>query len=200
VSESDDDNTPCAACDGKVSHLDLRYDGITAATIRVTDRKNETTLFNQTVTAGGVFTLNGFDKQGTLGTEIVIRINGVENARIHTSCSVPIGLGQVYGAFTIVDGESRNGGQLCEIGSTDGENACHEHDDRDDDRNHDYESHDRNGGKDYDAKDSDKDNDKKSDDKKDSYNNKDKNDSHDSKDDDKKNDKKDSGKKDNKKK
>ncbi len=62
--------------------------------------------------SGETFTLIGTDKNGTLGTEITLFVDGNENTKIHTSCSNPIGPGLVSGDFTVIDGYSRNGGQL----------------------------------------------------------------------------------------
>jgi hypothetical protein len=55
----------------------------------------------------------GIDKNGTLGTEISLYVNGILNAKMHTSCSKPIGPGLVQGDFLVIDGASRNGGLLC---------------------------------------------------------------------------------------
>ncbi|NER11508.1 hypothetical protein SAMN06265375_103127 [Muriicola jejuensis] len=103
----------CGECDGKVTRLDLVNDG-PATQIVVTDKKGENEIFNEFVEAGATFTLSGFDKNGTLGTEIVIKANGSET-KIHTSCSQPIGPGLSFGDFTVVGGASRNGGELCPL-------------------------------------------------------------------------------------
>jgi hypothetical protein len=103
----------CGECDGKVTRLDLVNDG-PATQIVVTDKKGENEIFNAFVEAGATFTVKGFDKNGTLGTEIVIMANGSET-KIHTSCSQPIGPGLSFGDYTVVGGASRNGGELCPL-------------------------------------------------------------------------------------
>jgi len=42
-----------------------------------------------------------------------VYVDGELNIKIHTSCSQPIEIGMVFGDFEIVDGYSRNGGQIC---------------------------------------------------------------------------------------
>ncbi len=103
----------CGECEGKVTQLTLRYDGTQPAIIVVKMKKDGVQVFNSMVLPGEEFTVNGADDKGTLGTEIQIYINGTLNTAIHTSCSQPIGPGQVYGAFTITDGYSKEGGRLC---------------------------------------------------------------------------------------
>ncbi len=115
-SDSEDPPPPpsCAACDGKVTTLTLKYQGSVAASIRVFD-KNGMMVFEGTVAPNATFSFIGKDKNGTLGSEISIYIGGVLKTKIHTSCSKPIGPGQVWGDFLIVAGASRNGGALCPV-------------------------------------------------------------------------------------
>jgi len=104
----------CNDCDGKVKNLTLRYDGSSAAQIKVT-QKDGTIVFNNSVQAGANFSFVGSDKHNTLGTEITLFVGGQENTKIHTSCSQPIGPGLVKGSFTVISGQSLNGGALCPI-------------------------------------------------------------------------------------
>ena len=71
------------------------------------------------LTINETFTLDdGWDKQGTLGIEIDIYVDGNINTSIHTSCSEPIYVGMVSGDFMITAGESKDGGALgedCEL-------------------------------------------------------------------------------------
>ena len=60
------------------------------------------------------FTIKGIDKNGTMGTEIVIVVDGVA-INLHTSCSRPIGIGMPVGDYLVItDGYSLTGGKLCE--------------------------------------------------------------------------------------
>lgn len=113
----------CGACEGKVTRLELRYTGAVAgAQVRVVAKRGpeNVEVFNASVSPGGVFELigpaggtPGFE--GTLGTEIEIFVGGVENASIHTSCSVEVGPGFTAGDFVVVSGASQQGGPLCPI-------------------------------------------------------------------------------------
>jgi SdrD B-like protein len=106
-----DEDDDCE-CDGKVTELTLQNNG-TGATIKVVQKKDNIEIFNQFVNAGGEFTFVGQDKNGTMGTEIIIYVGVVENTKIHTSCSKPIGPGLKSGDFEVIEGESLKGGPLC---------------------------------------------------------------------------------------
>ncbi len=113
------------SCQGKVSELTLRYQGSRPdARVRVfarRGRQRNALAFNGIVQPGGTFLVeappnapnNGF--AGTLGTEIKIFVDGHLNARIHTSCSQPVGPGLVSGDFLVVGGFSKRGGRLCPV-------------------------------------------------------------------------------------
>ena len=112
------DDNDCGDCEGKVTNLTMTYDGDTDALITVKQKKDNVIVFNETVAAGEEFSFVGTDK-GTLGTEIYLSIDGDLNTAIHTSCSKPIYIGMTSGDFTIVDGYSKNGGQLCTSDNSD---------------------------------------------------------------------------------
>ncbi len=116
----------CGECKDKVSNLTLQYNGNQSALITVEQRNGEI-VFNETVELDGQFSFTGTDR-GTLGTEIVIYVDDIENTKIHTSCSKPIGIGLVSGDFEIIDGYSLGGGKLCAMGeigcSGSGECVC----------------------------------------------------------------------------
>ncbi len=138
----------CAACDGKVSELTLRYDGPGTVTVKVVQQKGEVAFEGQ-VSSGGVFTAIGQDRKDTLSPKVKVYINGELDTEIHTSCSVPIGPGQTWGSFTIVEGYSRNGGQLCPVaggGSVDSEPDGDRDCDKDGKSDDDDESRDRGKG------------------------------------------------------
>ena len=104
----------CDGCDGKVTQLTLQYNGNQSATIKV-ETKKDGSVFDDMLNPGESFTIFGNDDKGTLGTEIMLLVNGVENTKIHTSCSQPIGPGLVAGNFLVLEGYSRNGGLLCPL-------------------------------------------------------------------------------------
>ena len=109
-------------CEGKVTWLTLRYNGDNDALITVEGKKkkkdndNANVVFGpEIVQPGEEFTFSGNDKNGTLGTEIRIFVDGELAAKIHTSCSQPIGPGLAVGDFEVVAGESLEGGPLAPI-------------------------------------------------------------------------------------
>jgi len=106
----------CGKCEGKVRRLRLRYRGtIQNAHIQVVQKKDGIVVFDDVVQPGDTFGFVGADKKGTLGTEIMIRVNNRVRARFHTSCSKPIGPGLIQGDFEVIDGDSREGGALCRL-------------------------------------------------------------------------------------
>jgi len=112
---SDTAPVECGDCEGKVTQLTLRYLGDEAAYVEVFQKKVRHPVFEGMVDPGGEFTFDGVDRKGTLGTEIKVFADGDLNAKIHTSCSQPIGPGLVRGEFEVVDGYSRGGGLLCPV-------------------------------------------------------------------------------------
>ncbi len=117
----------CGTCEGKVTGLTLQYLGEAPAQISILQKKGPT-VYDELVTPGWAFSIDGVDKHDTLGTEISIYVDGELNTRIHTSCSMAIGPGMVSGDFVVVDGDSRRGGSLCPIAHPPGDD-----DDDDDD-------------------------------------------------------------------
>ena len=106
----------CGPCEGKVHQLTLRYRGTVRdadVEVRQRDRGDYIPVFHGTVQPQGTFSFSGRDKKETLGPEIRVWVNGVQNARIQTSCETPIGPGLVVGDFEVVEGTSRVGGPLC---------------------------------------------------------------------------------------
>ncbi len=129
----------CSECDGKITELTLEYTGMSEALIEVYSKGKHNNpgdlLYSGSVMPNGTFNFIGMDKKGTMGTEISIFVDGDLNTRIHTSCSQPIYIGMTSGDFVIVDGYSRNGGQLCSTptGGNNGDDDDGDHHDDDDD-------------------------------------------------------------------
>jgi hypothetical protein len=111
---------PCGACEGKVTRLTLRYlGGIAGAHVQVIAKRARATTSPSTASSAPAApsrssaprAATGFS--GTLGTEIRIKVDGIDNATMHTSCSTPIGPGLVSGDFEVLEGASKGGGLLC---------------------------------------------------------------------------------------
>ena len=120
-------------CEGKVTNLTLQYNGSSASTVEVFEKEKKKSenlpVFSGLVGPGEQFSFVGTDKNGTFGTEITITVNGVENAKIHTSCSQPIGPGLVSGDFLVIAGASLKGGALCPVDMNSGKASYEEEDD-----------------------------------------------------------------------
>jgi len=128
---------PCGECKGKVSKLTLQYTGTEAATVRVEqkgkkDKKGKKkgdvsdgeVVFERDLEEGDVFTFEGLDDKGTLGTEISLFINDALNTKIHTSCSKPIYPGMTSGLFEVVEGYSLEGGLICSLDTEPTDDSC----------------------------------------------------------------------------
>ena len=111
VSPDPEPPVDCSECDGKVTRMTLRNNGPAGRV--VVEQRREGVIFDQQVPAGGTFELVGVDDRGTLGTEVNVSVDGGAAVRIHTSCSVEIGPGSVFGDFVVMEAFSRNGGRIC---------------------------------------------------------------------------------------
>lgn len=114
-SSNDDLSSATASCNcsGNVTRLDLRYNGAETALITVTGTRGNKKIYNEKLKPGDLFVLKGFDKNGTLGEEIHISVQGEKNAAIETNCNEPNILGYTYSDFTVEGGSSLNGGEFC---------------------------------------------------------------------------------------
>ena len=106
----------CNECDGKVTELTVLYTGNSAAWIQVL-QQDGAEVYSGNVEPQQSFSFYGADDWGTLGPNISFYIDSAYSESVHTSCSVEIGPGMIFGDFEIVSGKSRNGGNLCPIGT-----------------------------------------------------------------------------------
>ena len=104
----------CTSCNEKATSLTLKYEGLVAGIVKVTQGQGEV-AYNSFVFPGSRFTIVGEDSEGTLSDQISISINGLLNTTINTNCDNPIGPGLVSGLFMVVNGESKDGGELCPV-------------------------------------------------------------------------------------
>jgi len=104
----------CGPCKGKVTELCLKYNGNTPLDLKI-GKSSKTLAFARIVQPGETFCFSGYESDGTFGTEIKVWASGQEIAKIHTSCSRPIGPGLIAGPFEVISGSSRDGGPLCPL-------------------------------------------------------------------------------------
>ena len=116
VEVCNEDNVSDGNCNGQVDYLKLKYLGATQnATIKVIEHDGQT-VFEHVVQPGEEFEFFGQDPpQQHFGPKIHIYINNTYTQLIHTSCSVAIGIGSVFGDFEVIDGTSRNGGPFIPV-------------------------------------------------------------------------------------
>jgi gliding motility-associated-like protein len=63
---------------------------------------------------GDIFMFTGsIPNQKFVGTNVTLTVSGLPNATINTLCSSPAFVGNTYGSFTVVAGQSLNGGAIC---------------------------------------------------------------------------------------
>jgi len=108
------EDTPCSDCEGGLTSLTLKYNGLSPAEITVYDRN--TLYYNGVVAPGESLIVNGTRPNGRFQrNNLSLDVNGIEDTEIHVSCSTPIGVGSIFGSFEVLSGISRVGGVLCEL-------------------------------------------------------------------------------------
>ncbi|MCP4705704.1 MAG: hypothetical protein GY865_13985 [candidate division Zixibacteria bacterium] len=128
----DPEDPDCGDCDGKITELTFKYLGDTSAEVTIYTKKDHMVLFSGMVDPDETFNFVGNDKKGTMGTEIEVYVENEMNVKIHTSCSQPLEIGMVFGDFEVIDGYSRNGGQICSYDGDYEDTSSYNDDDCDD--------------------------------------------------------------------
>lgn len=106
-------NANCGECDGQITHLTLEYLGSLNNPMVKVVQHNGDVIFEGNVSEA--FSFIGTRNKNKMGPKIHLYVNNEYHIEIHTSCSVTILAGQVWGDFLIVEGISSNGGALCQI-------------------------------------------------------------------------------------
>jgi gliding motility-associated-like protein len=101
----------CSVCNGGLSSLTLQFNGSVTSNVIVTDQIGA--VFNNQVEPGATFSFIGsIPNDKFVGQDIVISINGVQNATISSSCN-GFAIGAIYGSFTVRAARSKSGGPIC---------------------------------------------------------------------------------------
>lgn len=99
---------------GKIQALTLRYTGTANNPhIIITADNNGPTLYDGYPTTDE-FSFIGQKNGGELGAKIYAYVNDGSSLEIHTSCSVPFYVGQLWGDFEVVSGILLSGSILCD--------------------------------------------------------------------------------------
>lgn len=102
----------CAPCRGGYSKFTLRFNSFFPYLITVSDQGG--VIFNAVVGAGDTFSFSGSrPNEKFQGPAIQLRIAGSPNASIGTGCGSDVEVGDRFGSFTVVAGESKDGGAIC---------------------------------------------------------------------------------------
>lgn len=104
----------CGTCQGGITSLTLRYDGLLGlgATITAND-DSPGVLFSGWVDSGSTFTITGSNPDATFNGDEVHLTALLINTTINTSCGTAVYVNSTYGNFTVVAGESKDGGPIC---------------------------------------------------------------------------------------
>ncbi|HMB93802.1 MAG TPA: hypothetical protein VKP65_23315 [Rhodothermales bacterium] len=114
------DNTPCCGeAPSKFTTLTLQYTGASSASVDVdiVGSMAVDNVFESSLQPDDIFTISGIGLDrgnpgfnGTIGNEVAINVGGVENTRIHTSCSTAVLPGDIYGDFMVIAVTTKTGG------------------------------------------------------------------------------------------
>ena len=114
----------CGECEGGLAKLVLKFNGTDAAEIFIQGKHGQVLFPAEIVEAGGLVLIESSD-DGRMDNSINIYVNGDQNTSVHTSCSVPIGPGSVWGDFEIVEAVSVKNGPVCPLNQPeDDDNNC----------------------------------------------------------------------------
>ncbi len=103
--------TTCGTCVGGLTSLTLRFNGSSPRTISATDHLS--IRFIGIVRPGDTFTFTGSIANGKFIGDVDLFVTAIYNTSISTSCGSPAFVGSTFGSFTVVGGESLNGGLIC---------------------------------------------------------------------------------------
>ncbi|MFC1726973.1 hypothetical protein ACFL0Y_00450 [Patescibacteria group bacterium] len=106
----------CSECEGMITEMTMEYTGERPAKVKVVQKSDEATVFDETVEPGKEFTFKGTWDQGTLSNTISIYTDDQIHTVIDTSCSDSrVAPGAIFGNFKIVAAKSKLGGNICQI-------------------------------------------------------------------------------------
>lgn len=106
-------NDQCG-CKQGLRTLTMEYNGQNPAVVEVKEKKHNVVIYSGNLVPGDQFSFHGSGSDNKMGNIIRFYVNSIKNSSMHTSCSVDIFIGDIYGDFTVVDGTSKDNLHLCE--------------------------------------------------------------------------------------
>ena len=107
---------PCDECKGGVVMLELQFNGNSPAFVEVTGEDGSPIYFSGMVFPEDIFNFIGTGPDNKLDKNTEIYVYGQLEEQIHTSCSVPIGPGAIFGDFEVISADSKDNGPICPAG------------------------------------------------------------------------------------
>ncbi|GGD10354.1 hypothetical protein GCM10011368_10410 [Hyunsoonleella pacifica] len=118
----------CDDCKGDVDELTLKYEWLRKKRVRVYQKYENTCygkkIFDGYLEPGEEFSIEGINHDGSFGKYIYIYIGHCYYTKIKTNCYLNIGPGYERGVFTVVNGTSTHGGELCDYVKPKPKNYC----------------------------------------------------------------------------
>lgn len=104
----------CSPCQGGLTNMTLRYNGILLPALVTVTEGGGSVVFNQLVNPGASFSFTGsLPGEKFVGNQIIISVTVIPNAIIDTSCGSTVFVNSDFGSFTVLAAASKNGGPIC---------------------------------------------------------------------------------------
>ncbi len=104
----------CVECDSDIVSLSFRYNGTTAAAVRIETTDGEV-LFDAMLELDEEFTITGNAADGTFSGDLLVFVDDQQLITLATDCSQVIGPGFLIIDLEVIAGETTTGGQLCPV-------------------------------------------------------------------------------------
>ncbi|PRP67177.1 DUF7467 domain-containing protein [Nonlabens agnitus] len=103
----------CSDCSGGLDRLAFQYNGDKTARVQI-KQSNGHVIFDAHVDPAEQFTIVGTREDGSFGDKVYIYVNHCKVAKVVTNCDEAVLVGDTFGDFEVVDGNSVLGGPICD--------------------------------------------------------------------------------------
>jgi len=105
---------PCDDCQGGLIAMTLRYSGTAPGFVEATKAGDLSEVyFAGNLQPFDTLSFVGVGADLLLASDVDLLVDGVVVETVHTSCSQPIGPGEEFGAFRVLEATSKDGGNVC---------------------------------------------------------------------------------------